>query len=58
MSDSIKIEPIKLKEFDVKQSNYDVAPKIPFSSDLRTVREWQNNFTTESDTEHIQKMFQ
>ena len=32
MSDSIKIEPIKLKEFDVKQSKYDVAPKIPFRS--------------------------
>ena len=31
-SDSIKIEPIKLKEFDVKQSKYDVAPKIPFRS--------------------------
>ena len=32
MSDRIKIEPIKLKEFDVKQSKYDVAPKIPFRS--------------------------
>ena len=29
---SIKIEPIKLKEFEVKQSKYDVAPKIPFRS--------------------------
>ena len=32
MSTSIKIEPIKLKEFEVKQSKFDVAPKIPFSS--------------------------
>ena len=32
MSNSIKIEPIKLKEFEVKQSKYDVAPKIPFRS--------------------------
>ena len=30
MSNSIKIEPIKLKEFEVKQSKYDVEPKIPF----------------------------
>ena len=29
---SIKIEPIKLKEFEVKQSKFDVAPKIPFRS--------------------------
>ena len=32
MSDSIKIEPIKLKEFEVKQSKFDVAPQIPFRS--------------------------
>ena len=32
MSNSIKIEPIKLKEFEVKQSKFDVAPKIPFRS--------------------------
>jgi len=32
MSNNIKIEPIKLKEFEVKQSKYDVAPKIPFRS--------------------------
>ena len=29
---SIKIEPIKLKEFEVKQSKFDVAPQIPFRS--------------------------
>ena len=29
---SITIEPIKLKEFEVKQSKNDVAPKIPFIS--------------------------
>ena len=32
MSKSIKIEPIKLKEFEVKQSKFDVAPTIPFRS--------------------------
>ena len=32
MSNSIQIEPIKLKEFEVKQSKYNVAPKIPFRS--------------------------
>ena len=32
MSNSIKIEPIKLKELEVKQSKCDVAPKIPFRS--------------------------
>ena len=32
MSDTIKIEPMKLNEFDVKQPRYDVAPKIPFRS--------------------------
>ena len=29
---SIKIEPIQLKEFEVKQSKYDVAPEIRFRS--------------------------
>ena len=32
MSNSIKLEPIKLKEFEVQQSKFDVAPKIPFRS--------------------------
>ena len=32
MSNSINIEPMKLKEFEVKQSKFDVAPKIPFRS--------------------------
>ena len=32
MSNSTKIEPIKLKEFEVKQSKFDAAPKIPFRS--------------------------
>ena len=32
MSNSIKIEPRQLKEFEVKQSKYDVAPTIPFRS--------------------------
>jgi len=32
MSERIKIEPIKLKEYEVKQSKYDIAPKIPFRS--------------------------
>ena len=30
--ETLKIIPIKLKEFEVKQSKYDVAPKIPFRS--------------------------
>ena len=34
MSNRIQIEPIKLKEFEVKQSKFDVAPKIPFRSDI------------------------
>jgi len=32
MSERIKIEPIRLKEYEVKQSKYDIAPKIPFRS--------------------------
>ena len=32
MSNRIQIEPIKLKEFEVKQSKFGVAPKIPFRS--------------------------
>ena len=32
MSEKIKIEPIKLKEYETKQSKYDIAPKIPFRS--------------------------
>ena len=27
-----KIVPIRLKEFEVKQSKFDVAPKVPFRS--------------------------
>ena len=32
MTEKIKIEPIKLKEYETKQSKYDIAPKIPFRS--------------------------
>ena len=32
MTERIKIEPIKLKEYETKQSKYDIAPKIPFRS--------------------------
>ena len=32
MSNLIKIEQNKFKEFEVKQSKFDVAPKIPFRS--------------------------
>ena len=32
MSEKINIEPIKLKEYETKQSKYDIAPKIPFRS--------------------------
>ena len=32
MTEKIKIEPIKLKEYEAKQSKYDIAPKIPFRS--------------------------
>ena len=32
MTEKIKIEPIKLKEYETKQSKYDIAPKIPFIS--------------------------
>jgi len=33
MSDNIpKIEPIKLKEYETKQSKYDIVPRIPFIS--------------------------
>jgi len=47
---SIKIEPIKLKEFEVKHSKYDVAPKIPFRSViLGPAGSGKNNFTTEFD---------
>ena len=28
----IKIEPIKLKEYETKQSKYDVVPEVPFRS--------------------------
>jgi DNA replication protein DnaC len=29
MSEKIKIEPIRLKEYEVKQSMYDIAPRLP-----------------------------
>jgi len=32
MSERIKIEPIRLKEYEVKQSKYDIAPKLPMRS--------------------------
>jgi stress-induced morphogen len=32
MSERIKIEPIRLKEYEVKQSKYDIAPKLPTRS--------------------------
>ena len=32
MTEKLKIEPIKLKEYETKQSKYDIAPKIPFRS--------------------------
>ena len=32
MTEKIKIAPIKLKEYESKQSKYDIAPKIPFRS--------------------------
>ena len=32
MTEKINIEPIKLKEYETKQSKYDIAPKIPFRS--------------------------
>ena len=32
MTEKIKIEPIKLKEYETKQSKYDIAPTIPFRS--------------------------
>ena len=59
MSDTIKIEPIKLKEFDVKQSRYDVAPKIPFRSViLGPLWQWQNDSASEHDLEHLQELLQ
>ena len=59
MSDTIKIEPIKLKEFDVKQSRYDVAPKIPLQiRNIRTLWQWQNNSASEHDLEHLQELLQ
>ena len=32
MTEKIKIAPIKLKEYETKQSKYDIAPKSPFIS--------------------------
>ena len=32
MAEVPKIEPIKLQEFEVKQSKYDIVPRIPFRS--------------------------
>ena len=32
MTEKINIEPIRLKEYETKQSKYDIAPKIPFRS--------------------------
>ena len=53
MSNSIKIEPIKLKEFEVKQSKFDVAPKIPFRSIILGPSGSGKTIITEYDSKYV-----
>ena len=49
-----KIEPIKLKEFDTKQSKYPMVPQIPFRSVIvGPSGSGKNKFTTKYGLRHI-----
>jgi len=58
MTEKIKIEPIKLKEYETKQSKYDIAPKIPFISIILGPSGSGKTIITKYDFNYLQKLFQ
>ena len=59
MSDIPIVKPVNVKEYDFKQSKYEVAPKLPclyklYQAPSRFCR--KNNFITVSNFGHLQKL--
>ena len=36
------IKPIKLRQYECKQSNYEVAPELPMRSLILSIRRWKD----------------
>ena len=54
MSDIPIVKPVNVKEYDFKQSKYEVAPRLPASMDyISTQRFWKNHFITVNDFRHL-----
>ena len=53
MSDIPIVKPVNVKEYDFKQSKYEVAPKLPFTNNNRS--EWfrKRNITTIYDIGYL-----
>ena len=48
------VKPINVKEYDFKQSKYDIAPRLPFSQIInRTFRKWRRNSITVNDIRYL-----
>ena len=58
MTEKIKIEPIKLKEYETKQSKYDIAPKIPFRSIILGPSGSGKTILLQYDFRYLYKLFQ
>ena len=60
MNNSVPIiKPHKMKEYEFKQSKYDVAPRIPFSQIVvGPSGSGKINTTTKHDTRYLQGLFQ
>lgn len=53
MSERIKIEPIRLKEYEVKQSKYGIAQVTDEIRDTWPFGKWQNCVITKYDFEYL-----
>ena len=61
MNNSVPIiKPHKMKEYEFKQSKYDVAPRIPFSQIVvgPSVWKWKEHSASKYDTRYLQGLFQ